>query len=595
LVDQHTNELTFTQLSRSAIENSAPAQDRLRFLHSIVYPPRWELKKDLAERYSALGILVSASQIYEQLELWDDVVDCYSRMGKKKQALALVRDRLEKGDKETPRLLCALGDLSSPPESTDHYRRAWQLSGGRYAKAMRRLGREAFNLANISAAALAKQQQQQQQQQQGEKDEAKEKEEQAGEGNGGDLGSVGGEGGKRADSKGSSGGGALDDDPATRAHLVVAQESLRAALVLQPSQTSDWFVLGTVCMRLEDWQAALTAFSTVVAHEADSGDAWGNVGAVHLRLRRPDLALAAFTEGLKASRESWRMWENRLLAALQVRPRSAAHANDAVLSTNQLLDLQKRGLGRGVDTPLLAAVVSAALEAEGCSPDANGGRGGWQRQQQEGSGSGAEAEGGFDESIGGPNFKDHLVLRKTCELLTRVTALTDDGNKKVDPKAWEVFALFNASCGRRRAARECHVKRCRQLQASAGWEKRLHELDALADAAHDLVFLGCLPPPPPPPPLTTTTTTTTTKTTTTTTTTRSSATALAPSPPSAPASGDLYKEEAKELALAQLLLRGIAKKASAFGSVAEKGNAARAKLEEALTALDAHITSLARI
>ena len=94
---------------------------------------------------------------------------------------------------------------------------------------------------------------------------------------------------------------------------------------------------------------------------------------------------------------------------------------------------------------------------------------------------------------------------------------------------------------------------------------------------------------------TTTTTTTTMKTTTTTTTTRSSATALAPSPPSAPASGDLYKEEAKELALAQLLLRGIAKKASAFGSVAEKGNAARAKLEEALTALDAHITSLARI
>ena len=71
MVDQHTNELTFTQLSRSAIENSAPAQDRLRFLHSIVYPPRWELKKDLAERYSALGILVSASQIYEQLELWD--------------------------------------------------------------------------------------------------------------------------------------------------------------------------------------------------------------------------------------------------------------------------------------------------------------------------------------------------------------------------------------------------------------------------------------------------------------------------------------------------------------------------------------------
>ena len=46
-------------------------------------------------------------------------------------------------------------------------------------------------------------------------------------------------------------------------------------------------------------------------------------------------------------------------------------------------------------------------------------------------------------------------------------------------------------------------------------------------------------------------------------------------------------DDGKELVLAQLLIRGILKKASAFGSVAEKGNAARAKLQEALAAVDA--------
>ncbi len=126
-MDQHTNALTLTQMSRATIENSASAPgrkysisilsifiystnlrqfeflfvltiytvsrlicilsvpDRLRFLHAVVYPPRWELKRDLADRYRALGVLVSASILYEELELWDDVVESYSTMGKTKE------------------------------------------------------------------------------------------------------------------------------------------------------------------------------------------------------------------------------------------------------------------------------------------------------------------------------------------------------------------------------------------------------------------------------------------------------------------------------------------------------------------------------
>ena len=75
-------------------KNSAPARERLKFVHAVVYPPRWELKKDLASRYMELGVLVSASQLYEELELWDDALDCYARMGKKTEALSLVTAKL---------------------------------------------------------------------------------------------------------------------------------------------------------------------------------------------------------------------------------------------------------------------------------------------------------------------------------------------------------------------------------------------------------------------------------------------------------------------------------------------------------------------
>jgi tetratricopeptide (TPR) repeat protein len=239
LVDQHTSTLTFTQLSQKAIDESAPVQDRLRYLHAIVYPPRWELRKDLADKYRSLGILVSASQIFQDLELWDDVVECYGAMGKKKEALAVVRERLAEG--ETPRMLCALGDLTEPPESLAHYEAAWALSKGRYARAKRSVGREEFGLASQAQQAEAKER-----------------------GKGDDATN------KPAAERTTDLGAAALLSASSKGHLEAAAAALALAVTVQPSATSDWFLLGTVRMRLERWQEALTAFSTVVAHDPDS-------------------------------------------------------------------------------------------------------------------------------------------------------------------------------------------------------------------------------------------------------------------------------------------------------------------------------------
>ena len=128
LADQHSNRLTITQSTfKSVEEDSAPAQDRLRNLHSIVYPPRWDMLRDLAERYAKLGVVTSAAEIFEELELWDEVVECYRIAGKQSKAEEVVRKRLS--EKETPRMYAALGDLTNDPKC---FERSLELSRGKF-------------------------------------------------------------------------------------------------------------------------------------------------------------------------------------------------------------------------------------------------------------------------------------------------------------------------------------------------------------------------------------------------------------------------------------------------------------------------------
>ena len=148
LADQHTNRLTITQSTFESIEDSAPAQDRLRNLHSIVYPPRWVILRDLAERYAKIGIVTSAAELFEEVELWDEVVECYRHAGKLNKAEEIVRERLVQT--ETPQMWAALGDLTSDPS---HYHKALELSSGRYSSAYVALGKHYFDRGEIEQAA----------------------------------------------------------------------------------------------------------------------------------------------------------------------------------------------------------------------------------------------------------------------------------------------------------------------------------------------------------------------------------------------------------------------------------------------------------
>ena len=58
----------------------------------------------------SLGAVQSALEIYERLELWQEVVRCYCAVGRKGKAEEVVRGELAKG--ETPIMWCLLGDVT---------------------------------------------------------------------------------------------------------------------------------------------------------------------------------------------------------------------------------------------------------------------------------------------------------------------------------------------------------------------------------------------------------------------------------------------------------------------------------------------------
>ena len=65
------------------------------FAFAVPLPPIVEMQKEYGEQLVACGLVGAAMEIFERLELWDNLLICYRLLEKVPQALDLVHKRLE--------------------------------------------------------------------------------------------------------------------------------------------------------------------------------------------------------------------------------------------------------------------------------------------------------------------------------------------------------------------------------------------------------------------------------------------------------------------------------------------------------------------
>lgn len=212
-------------------------QERLFFFHALPLPSKWELERELAVRFLGLGAVRSALEIFERLEMWEEVVRCWGALERPEKGIAIVRDLLEGrkaeseevvlrgktgasvGRKEVrdkareAKLWCLLGDLE-PDHALEHYEKAWKVSQGTSGRAVRSLGGYHFARGAYEAAVV----------------------------------------------------------------------TLGKAVAINPLLSRSWFILGCACMRLERWEEAKGAFGRCVAIDEEDGESWSNLASMYLRM-----------------------------------------------------------------------------------------------------------------------------------------------------------------------------------------------------------------------------------------------------------------------------------------------------------------------
>lgn len=119
---------------------------RLRFIHQLPLLPQWAMDAKLAEKYMSLGVLKSAIEIYERLQMHCEAALCYAAVDNEVEAEKILLSRLE-SHPDDARAISILGDIRQDPSL---WEKAWEV--GRYAKAKASLSRYYHNQRNLEMA-----------------------------------------------------------------------------------------------------------------------------------------------------------------------------------------------------------------------------------------------------------------------------------------------------------------------------------------------------------------------------------------------------------------------------------------------------------
>jgi len=431
LIDQHTTKLTLMQSTYKSIEESAPVQDRIRYLYSIVYPAQYELKRDLAVRYLRCQVFMSALNYFRELEMWDEVVTCYQLMEKPQRAEIVVREQLTKAG-ETPYMLTSLADLTGKEE---YYERAWAVSKGRFPRAKRTLGKICFDRGDFENCVMHLDQ-------------------------------------------------ALSVHP-----LVATAWYLRGIACMRLDRWDDaiqsfvrcvqqdmeigeaWANIGAVNMHLRSWPKAYEALNEALRHKQDSWRILENLMTVALALGKWRDAIRFMQRLLELRHKSDRPVHKDELRHLcfivssqaqreaKVKAKAMAAAQAAGESTSET-DSTTAATAPPPPTDAVLAALKSLREILQEDPEFD--------------------EDDMSATIPISTLAD--VPAQVDKLLTNITQAVPS-----DAEIWDVYAEFQHTLGRFRLELECRTKQFRKLTSEDAWEKSAEKITAITNCAKLLV------------------------------------------------------------------------------------------------------------
>ncbi|KAI3702710.1 hypothetical protein L6452_28460 [Arctium lappa] len=123
---------------------------RISCCFGVDIPTIPSLRKEYADLLVSCGLIGEAVKIYENLELWDNVIFCYRLLEKRAASVELINTRvLEKPN--DPRLWCSLGDVTNQDSC---YEKALEVSENKSVRAKRSLARSAYNRGEYEKSKL---------------------------------------------------------------------------------------------------------------------------------------------------------------------------------------------------------------------------------------------------------------------------------------------------------------------------------------------------------------------------------------------------------------------------------------------------------
>lgn len=109
--------------------------ERSIYAFCVDYPYIWANKRKYADMWMNFGSTMTAFDIYNELEIWDEAITCLFIAGKTQKAKDLAFEKLKQGP--DPAILVALGELTKEEK---YFKEALEISNGKYTRAHRSLG-----------------------------------------------------------------------------------------------------------------------------------------------------------------------------------------------------------------------------------------------------------------------------------------------------------------------------------------------------------------------------------------------------------------------------------------------------------------------